>query len=85
MIKETNPYVPLPDMKGTDPCICGRGRTYGECCEPRLLRLNRAMASLEDWRDQEPYDSVFHTYSDLLWEEQYRDEEQGRSAQDYEE
>ena len=85
MIKETNPYVPLPDLKGSDPCICDSGRSYTGCCEPKLLRLNRAMGSLENWRDQEPYDAVFQTYSDLLWEEQYRDEDQGHSAQEYEE
>ena len=40
---------------------------------------------LEEWRDVQQYDSVFQTYSDLLWEEQYRDEEQGKAAQEYEE
>ena len=84
-MRETNPYVPLPDMKGTERCVCGSGRAYGACCEPRLLKLNRAMGALEQWRNLKPYDMVFHTYSDLLWEEQYRDEEQGRAAQEFEE
>jgi hypothetical protein len=43
------------------------------------------MSMLEEWRDVQQYDTVFQTYSDLLWEEQFRDEEQGKAAQEYEE
>lgn len=79
------PFIPLPDTPAKIECICGSGRTYGDCCGPKLLQLNRAVGLLEQWRENEAYAGVFQAYSDLLWEEQYRDEEQGHMAQGYEE
>jgi hypothetical protein len=81
----TGPYIPLPDLEVASECICGSTLSYRNCCEPRLKRLNRTMGELESWRENPRYDHIFHIYSDLLWEEQYRDEEQGRSAQEFEE
>ncbi len=79
------PYIPLPDIASEAACICGSGRTFEACCEPRLERLNSVAASLEEFRDLDGYAQVFQAYSDLLWEEQYRDEEQGHMAQAYDE
>lgn len=79
------PYIPLPELDEGAPCVCGSGRMYGDCCEPRLDRLNRAMGALDDWRRLKQYTRTFRSYSDLLWEEQYRDEEQGQMAQEYRE
>jgi hypothetical protein len=84
-MNQSGPYIPLPDLERDATCICGSGSPYQSCCEPRLHRLNRTMGDLERWRENERYDRVFHVYSDLLWEEQYRDEEQGRAAQGFEE
>ncbi len=81
----TPPYIPLPDLEVTSECICGSTLAYRNCCEPRLKRLNRTMSELESWRENPRFDRVFHVYSDLLWEEQFRDEEQGHSAQEFEE
>lgn len=84
-MNQSGPYIPLPDLEQDASCICGSGAPYRTCCEPRLHRLNRTMGDLEKWRENERYDRVFQVYSDLLWEEQYRDEEQGRAAQGFEE
>ena len=75
----------MPDTPSRVDCICGSGHTYGDCCGSRLLQLNRAVGYLERWRENEAYSGVFQAYSDLLWEEQYREEEQGHMAQEYEE
>jgi hypothetical protein len=58
---------------------------FKDCCNPRLTRLNRTAGYLEKWRERDDYTDVFQAYSDLLWEEQYREEEQGDMAQEYEE
>jgi len=79
------PNIPLPDMPAGAKCICGSRRAYRDCCRPRLSKLNRATGSLEQWRENETYNKIFQAYSDLLWEEQYRDEQQGHTAQEYEE
>jgi hypothetical protein len=84
-MRNDEPYIPLPETEPEADCICGRGRTYESCCGPRLERLNTVAGSLEETRDLEGYSSVFQAYSDLLWEEQFRDEEQGRMAQEYDE
>ncbi len=80
-----DPYIPLPEVPPEADCICGSGRVYAACCLPRLDRLNTVADALEELRRLEGYDDLFQAYSDLLWEEQYRDEEQGRMAQEYEE
>jgi hypothetical protein len=79
------PYIPLPELAVASECICGSTLPYRNCCEPRLRRLDRTMGEVERWRENPRYDRIFHVYSDLLWEEQYRDEEQGHSAQAFEE
>lgn len=79
------PYIPLPDIPLKVKCICGSGRLYRNCCGPTLVKLNRTAGYLEQWRENETYTRVFQAYSDLLWEEQYREEEQGHMAQEYEE
>jgi hypothetical protein len=28
-------YAPIPDLAPTDPCPCGSGDTYAECCAPK--------------------------------------------------
>ncbi len=84
-MSDRGPYIPLPELEEGAPCVCGSGRSYGGCCEPRLARLNRAMGGLDGWRRLKRYARTFRSYSDLLWEEQYRDEEQGQMAQEYRE
>ena len=79
------PYIPLPTAPDHVPCFCGSGRRFDTCCRPRLNQLNRAMGELEKWRLERSYQRTFRAFSDLLWEEQYRDEEQGRLAQEYDE
>lgn len=83
MSEITGPYIPLPDTEEASPCVCGSGISYGRCCKPRLDRLDRAMGFLETWRGSRRHTGVFRAHSDLLWEEQYRDEEQGKLAQEY--
>lgn len=80
-----DPHIPLPDQAVDLECICGSGHLYGECCLPRLQCLNRTVGYMDGWRNMVDYKPVFQAYSDLLWEEQYRDDEQGRMAQEYEE
>ena len=84
-MSDRGPYIPLPDLDEGSLCICGSGSAFGDCCEPRLARLNRAMGRLDEWRRRRRYARVFRSYSDLLWEEQFRDEEQGQMAQEYRE
>ncbi|MFO7768038.1 MAG: SEC-C domain-containing protein [bacterium] len=84
-MSDPGPYIPLPELEEGAPCVCGSGRAFGDCCEPKLARLNRAMGGLDDWRRLKRYARTFRSYSDLLWEEQFRDEEQGQMAQEYRE
>lgn len=79
------PFIPLPDVPARAKCICGSDHLYKDCCSPKLTRLNRTTGYLEKWRELNDYSDVFQVYSDLLWEEQYREEEQGDMAQEYEE
>ena len=75
----------MPDVPAGAKCICGNDRMYKDCCSPKLTRLNRTAGYLDKWRELDDYTDVFQAYSDLLWEEQYREEEQGDMAQEYEE
>jgi len=84
-MRDEAPYIPLPETAPDAECICGSGRHYGQCCRPRLERLNTVAGSIEETRELDGYTEIFQAYSDLLWEEQYRDEEQGRMAQEYDE
>lgn len=84
-MESRSPNIPLPEAAGDTPCICGSGDTYGGCCRPKIEKLNRAVGGVERWRNTESHSEVFQAYSDLLWEEQYRDDEQGGMAQEYEE
>ncbi len=80
-----DPNIPMPETAGDAPCICGSSATYGDCCRAEIVKLNRAVDGLERWRNLSSHGEVFQAYSDLLWEEQFRDDEQGRMAQEYEE
>ncbi len=80
-----SPNIPFPETASDAPCICGSDESFGRCCRLKLEKLNRAVGRVEQWRNTTSHSEVFQAYSDLLWEEQYRDDEQGRMAQEYEE
>ncbi len=62
-VSATN-FVTPPVLSSTDPCPCGSGRTFGECCEP-LINGTRPAADAEQLMRSRYTAHVLHAFEYL--------------------